>query len=577
MTSTARTLLDQLIEETKKDIAPEMKEHDFFEYFCAKSLFADQSFDIEEIKYGLIGIEEKRKTGSDGGLDAIYVLINQRLVRTAEEVEALKGAYKQAVEITVILAQSTTEEGFSLNRLLRFKDTFDDIFCLNRNEFSEQYNVHLAEAIRTFRALHKAFLTKHVTVHVQYFYMTRGDSDKIAKDVIGLKREIEENAKNILATIQKCEVIFLGAREVYELANRKPTETYPLPCSVSMQPKSGGACSALVKLSDYAKFITDEKRQIRTSLFEANVRDYQGDVAVNEAIGNTLASGKGEFWWLNNGITIITTRLGGHPRELVMDNPQIVNGLQTSQKIFDHFQKRKDLLDSDERELLIRVIQVGAEDSETMDAIIEATNSQTKVPPATLWATKRIHRDIESILGQESLYYDRRKNSYRRKAIPLNKVVGISELAQYIAATILREPDNARARPAKYFQDTAQHDRIFSEKFNPSIWGVIARLGKRVDTFLREDGKYREHRHNLLFYTLMATVCLALKAAKPKSERIATLESKKLINDDLLRKAATLAKKVYEQNGSDDRAAKGTEMLASLKLELRGLFHKKRK
>jgi hypothetical protein len=75
----------------------------------------------------------------------------------------------------------------------------------------------------------------------------------------------------------------------------------------------------------------------------------------------------------------------------------------------------------------------------------------------------------------------------------------------------------------------------------------------------------------------MAAACIALKVAKPKPDTIATLESKKLINDDLFRKAAALAEQVYDENGANDKAAKGTEMLASLKRELRTLFHKKRK
>jgi hypothetical protein len=136
---------------------------------------------------------------------------------------------------------------------------------------------------------------------------------------------------------------------------------------------NGGAYVALVKLADYFKFINDEKSQLRTHFFDTNVRDYQGDADVNKAIGDTLLSGKEQFWWLNNGITIVTTKIGGHEHELVVDDPQIVNGLQTSQKIFDHFNTHQELAKTDKRELLIRVIQVN--DSTTQDNIIEATNS----------------------------------------------------------------------------------------------------------------------------------------------------------------------------------------------------------
>ena len=46
------------------------------------------------------------------------------------------------------------------------------------------------------------------------------------------------------------------------------------------------------------------------SLFDANVRDYEGDVAVNSGIRATLIEARHdeEFWWLNNGVTIVATK-----------------------------------------------------------------------------------------------------------------------------------------------------------------------------------------------------------------------------------------------------------------------------
>jgi len=575
MTATDRTVLDQLVSETKHETAPEMKDDEFFELFCAQSLLVDQQLEPEEIKFGLVGSDEKLKSGSDGGIDAIYVLVNGKPVRSEEDAEVLKSAFKQNVEIEVILIQASREEGFKLQRLLRFKDTIEDIFSLDRDEFSENYNESLREAIAAFRALHRAFATKHAPVFVRYFYMTRGDTISVASDVRGLKDEIESKAGDILATIKKCSVVFIGARELFELASRTPIATHPLKCSTSMSQEKGKAYVALVKLTDYLRFITDEKGNLRTNFFDANIRDYQGEIAVNEAIGKTLLTGKEEFWWLNNGITIVTSKVGGHMRELVIDDPQIVNGLQTSQKIFDHFKSRPDLEQSENRELLVRVIQV--DNAETHDAIIEATNSQTRISPSSFWATKQIHRDIETVFRNQGLFYDRRKNSYRRKGIPLAKVVGISELAQAVAAILLQEPDHARARPARYFQDADQHDRIFSDKYEIGIYGVAARLGKKVDSFLRENEANRGSRHNLLFYTMMVVTCMALKTAKPRSARITTLDTGKLITEDLLRKSWLLTKSEYHKQGGNDKAAKGTEMLAALKKQLKEKFGRKTK
>lgn len=553
-----------------------MADDEFFELFCAQSLLLNERLEEQEIKFGLIGGDDKSQGGgTDGGIDAIYVLVNGRLVRSPEDAEKEKSSYKQNVEITVVLIQASREEGFKLQRLLRIKQALENIFSLDRQEFSEKYNSSLLEAIATFRTLHKVFATKHVAVNIEYFYMTRGDVDQIAPDVNGMKGEIEANASKILATIKKCEVNFIGARGIFEHASQQPVVTHLLPCSVSMCQMNGGAYVALVKLVDYFQFIKDEKDQLRTSFFDTNVRDYQGDADVNKAIGETLLTGQDQFWWLNNGITVVTTKIGGHEHELAIDAPQIVNGLQTSQKIFDHFTSRPELAKTDKRELLIRVIQVN--DSKTQDDIIEATNSQTKVAPSSFWATKTIHRDIETVFQNQNLFYDRRKNSYRRKGIPLNRVVGIAELAQAVASTLLQEPEHARARPARYFSERKQHDKIFSDKYDIGIYGVCARFGKTVASFLHENEPNKGTRRNILFYVMMVTACLSMKTIKPRPQRLAQLDIKSKVTDEVLREGVRLVMNSYKKYGGDDKAAKGADMVVDLKRKMRERFGRKPK
>ncbi len=73
-----------------------------------------------------------------------------------------------------------------------------------------------------------------------------------------------------------------------------------------MTPKDGGLI-ALIRLKDYLTFITNpETSDLLDHLFDSNVRDYQGDVEVNREIRESLENpGKEEFWWLNNGITVV--------------------------------------------------------------------------------------------------------------------------------------------------------------------------------------------------------------------------------------------------------------------------------
>ncbi|HDX4721257.1 TPA: AIPR family protein, partial [Enterobacter asburiae] len=58
----------------------------------------------------------------------------------------------------------------------------------------------------------------------------------------------------------------------------------------------------------------------------------------NEDIKLTLSDqGSPDFWLLNNGVTILSTSAQMIGQSIYMEDIQIVNGLQTSESIFRHF------------------------------------------------------------------------------------------------------------------------------------------------------------------------------------------------------------------------------------------------
>ena len=162
----------------------------------------------------------------------------------------------------------------------------------------------------------------------------------------------------------------------------------------------------LVRLSDYYTFIS-EGGHLRRYLFESNVRDFMGLNPVNEDIKSTLENPTSpDFWWLNNGVTILASSANITGKSITATDTQIVNGLQTTESIFRHFQGNKSF--SDDRCVLVKVIVT--HDAAVRDAIIRATNNQTNVELASLHATDKIQRDIEDVLLRHGLFYERRKN-----------------------------------------------------------------------------------------------------------------------------------------------------------------------
>jgi len=96
---------------------------------------------------------------------------------------------------------------------------------------------------------------------------------------------------------------------------------------------------------------------------------------VNKDIAVSLrdTANKDEFWWLNNGVTVLASQISSSPGYLSITNPMIVNGLQTSYEIYSYFSTSRSEGDNDTRTMLVRVIKTT--DAGAQDRIIKATTT----------------------------------------------------------------------------------------------------------------------------------------------------------------------------------------------------------
>jgi hypothetical protein len=110
-------------------------------------------------------------------------------------------------------------------------------------------------------------------------------------------------------------------------------------------------------------------------------------------------------------VTILCSSATHSGKILTIEDPQIVNGLQTSTEVYKNFSQKGAL--ADERNILVRVIV--PTDGDSRDQIIKATNSQTTIPIASLRSTEKVNRDIEEYFRAHGLFYDRRKNLHKNE------------------------------------------------------------------------------------------------------------------------------------------------------------------
>ena len=547
MTSNDLILLNQLLAQRRAELAPEMSEADFFQIFAAEQALKDRDLSYDELQDGIVD------GGGDGGIDAVYLFVNNFLYR--EEISP--GDVRRNVPIELVFIQTKTTSGFSESGMERFISSARDLLDLSKDlsTLTTVYKADLLGKMNEFRSTYLALTSKFPQLTIRYYSaaLTTEVHPNVQRKVEPLREKIE----NLFSPV-KFSYDFLRAQDILALARRAPSSAHHLklaenPISTGQQ---GFVC--LVGVTDYCNFIRAEDGTLREDIFEGNVRDYQGNTEVNQQIRETLTSPSGEdFWWLNNGISVICTSATLSGKTLTIANAEVVNGLQTSRELFDVFSRQTN--PSDARSVLVRVLVPGKEASR--DRIIKATNSQTSIPSASLRATDKIHRDIEDYLAARGLYYDRRKNYYKNQGKPVKNIVSITFLAQAVLACGLRDPGNARARPSSLLKNDETYSRIFSEEYPLDLYFKCVTLAKKVEAVLRSDTCEidRSHWNNLRFYAAMSLALRLTKLPVPSVRNVANIDLTSATNEIVLECIYAVWTQ-YSALGATDQIAKGSEL-----------------
>jgi hypothetical protein len=489
-------ILRQIVQQKIDEMESKPTEGEFFERFVSEQVLKNYDLSYDEIEAGIVG------GGNDGGIDAIYVLINGELIKIDSDISE----FRRNIRIDLFIIQAKATNSFSETSVEKLINSTNDLlnFSVSILSLRAHYNAKLVEIIEKFRKAYHSLLTKHPKLYVTYIYASCGDTDEIHHNVEWRKNKLRDAVAQLLDS--NFEFQFQGASELLQKFRKVPSTSIDLQLlenatSTTFNEKQGYLC--LVSLINFYKFITDDGH-IRKNIFEANIRDYQGKVEVNEGIKATLEEvvASDDFWWLNNGITIIATSGTIVGKTISLEEPQIVNGLQTSTEIYNYFNDNHST--SDNRSILVRIIVTS--DSASRDKIIKATNSQTAISAASLHATDKVQRNIESLfLLKGGLYYDRRKNFYKNQGYPRDKILSIPYLAQAVNAMALREPDNSRGRPASLLKDDKNYTRIFNDRNSINLYWICATTMKKIEAYMKskEANLPSEEKYNLVFHVAM--------------------------------------------------------------------------
>lgn len=552
--SNNQLLLQECINQEFQDNSNFSSESEFFEFFATAQTLKNYNLSDEEIVSGLTG-------GTlDGGCDAIYTFLNGDLIKQ-DQVATISAPKGSTLSFLIFQAKNTTS--FNEDAIMKWKVTSNNLFDMNNpiTDYADRYNEQVRESFGMFRDIMTKLVRSQIKVQIAYYYVTR--ADEIHPNVMSQADELIKNIKHIYPNAN-IEVQFITADRLMELYNTDGEVSINI--SLADQPIGLGNkvdYVALVKLPTYYKFITDDNGIIRKSFFEANVRDYQGNNSVNSAIANSLLNkGAEDFWWLNNGVTILADSITHvNNRELLLVNPEIVNGLQTSTEIYKYFAANPELINSDDRNLLIRFIV--PENEQSRDNIIYSTNNQTSISKSSLRVTDPIHLQIELYFKSRGLYYDRRKNYYKNQRKKASEIVSVSFLAQCLISLILRKPDFARARPSTLLTDDETYAKLYENTQDLEAYYKSALIGKKIQAFLVDSAIDSVIRNDIIFYVLYASIAKILNKKEITFSDLHNLDDN-LITYDIMNEVKDKIYLKYEELGNNSRVAKNPSFITEV-------------
>ena len=517
MPSNDLLLLNSIIGKTKGQYGSLKDEGEVFEIFVFDNVLKNFDLSLEELEDGWVDGSD------DGGVDGIFIFIDGVLLTDDHDLKRVRAEPTFDIYVFTVKSADTFKQA-ALNSLI---GSLPEIFSLAKDKLTNPYPDQLLLIRERFKEAYIALADKTPSVNIHVLFCSKGSTAKAAKNILTKVQQLELVLRPLFSR-SNVEVKLLGAGEILTFAQKQKRYSLKLPYTESFISRDANNYVVLCRLRDYLDFITDEEGGLRRYLFEGNVRDYLGDVQVNENIAETLReNGAVDFWWLNNGVTILASSATVVGKAISIENVLIVNGLQTTETIYRTLNGRAEA--SDERAVLIKVII--STDDDVRARIIKATNYQNSVELASLRSLDQLHKNIEHYLLEKGWFYERRNNYYRNQSKPGDRILTIGQLGAAVRALAFKTPRTAQRRQ-KWLRDDNSYKQVFNSVWPLDLFLACAKIVRSIEIIIkgkkfdwREVGVHHKLALNWKLLIALVIACKLLKNVKYDPPKLAELAS----------------------------------------------------
>lgn len=435
--------------------------------------------------------------GQDAGLDGIAIKINGFFIKSQEEIEEfLKSG---SIDVEFIFIQSKNKKNFESEHISAFINGVRAFFD-KESMYPFNENVLFWRNLKDYLYDEDVILQWKGSPVVRCYYVTLGDLRTHAEH----EDLIRQFKKDMMDICENMPFVLQGAKEFKAIidqnqnkfkANLPFLDTMSLPGTADV----GNSCVVLCNAKDYVMLLNTNDGIIRKTLFNDNVRDFQGDNAVNTEIYNTISASPERFVLFNNGITIVCSSFTQKNRELEIEDPQIVNGCQTSYILFNAFKNNCSL---DNITIIVKVISTN--NGDLSNDIVRGTNRQNIVMEEAFEGTKPFHKNFENFVNEfvadfsEKIYYERRAKQYLGNPnIKQYQIFNLKILTQYSVAALLQKPYKAHLHESVLLKE--YNGRLFCVKHSALPYFAVAYTFLTLEKFIKEQVipkyfiKYKAH------------------------------------------------------------------------------------
>lgn len=372
--------------------------------------------------------------GSDRGLDIVYVDHANKVINF--------GSCK------CVTKYKKSQSNFPGEEVDKIISIVDDIVYRNEEALSAANGALSAHIRQIWELLESDNFSIKVHLFSNQAKLVRDERDRLVQRLLAHRAELYEHS-------------------LYELSHGVVRASKPQfqkrlkPTSGLMYEHQEGKNSGLhttVGLAELKRFLANTEGEFDERLLSHNVRYFLGmDNNVNAAIRETILDGRfGEFWFLNNGITIVCDQVIGQRNgrySINLKNPKIVNGGQTARVLFETL---TDLLTKEGGAISVKIVE--SADHNFIEKIAIASNSQSRIFGRDLRAFDPLQDKLALSVRRLGFFYKRKRSEKEDGEL---KTIDMGRAGQLLLAFQCGEPTLSKTAGNDIFEE------LYAEIFDP--------------------------------------------------------------------------------------------------------------